>query len=171
MRPVAPRPPRPAGSLSSSVSFGTSGSFHRESERAPHTSLPPPALMPVPGPVHRPAYSDDGCTMILQLVCTDDEPSDYEGDVDADEIGDLEEPYAFSDSTLSSRDVSSAGASFGSEHESASLSFGPSSHFSSYSSSGSGSVGYGSVTSGSASDASSDDDLVNCHFAGTFPPP
>ncbi|MED6198799.1 hypothetical protein PIB30_069913 [Stylosanthes scabra] len=33
------------------------------------------------------------------------------------------------------------------------------------------STGSGSVTSGSASDASSDDDLVNRYFAGTFSPP
>ncbi|MED6195557.1 hypothetical protein PIB30_038981 [Stylosanthes scabra] len=42
--------------------------------------------------------------------------------------------------------------------------------FSSGSSSNGSYVGYGSVTSGSASDASSDDDLVNRHFAGIFPP-
>ncbi|MED6120644.1 hypothetical protein PIB30_022757 [Stylosanthes scabra] len=52
MCPSAPRPPRPASSPSSSVSSGSSGSFHRERERSPRTPLPPPALMPVPRPVH-----------------------------------------------------------------------------------------------------------------------
>ncbi|MED6144909.1 hypothetical protein PIB30_019878 [Stylosanthes scabra] len=153
MRPAAPRPPRPAGSPSSSGSFGSSGSFHRE-----------PC-----------SYVIEWHLLLLPLLrlppSSDDEPSNYGGDVDADEIGDPEEPYAVSDSSLSSRDVSSAGASYGSERESASLSSGHSGHFSSDRSSGSGFVGYCSVTSGSASDASSDDDLVNRHFVGIFPPP
>ncbi|MED6163608.1 hypothetical protein PIB30_081643 [Stylosanthes scabra] len=174
---VAPRLSRPAGSPSSSVSYGPSGSFHRERERSPRTPLPPPAPMPVPGPMHpvsRTPMMDARRYRSLfprRRVAphtppspptpppSDDEPSDYEGDADADEIGDPEEPYAVSDSSLSSRDVSSAGASYGSERESASLSSSHSGHFSSDSSSGSGFVRYGSVTSGSASDASSDDDL------------
>ncbi|MED6147105.1 hypothetical protein PIB30_040879 [Stylosanthes scabra] len=48
----ASRPPRPVGSSSSSVFSGSSGSFHRERERSPHTPLPPPASMPVPGPMY-----------------------------------------------------------------------------------------------------------------------
>ncbi|MED6144228.1 hypothetical protein PIB30_013835 [Stylosanthes scabra] len=189
MRPAAPRPPRPAGSPSSSVSSGSSGSFHRERERSPHTPLPPPAPMPALRPVHpipRTPMMDAKRYRNLfprRRVApptppspptpppSDDEPFDYGGDVHADEEGDPEDPYTVSDASLSSRDVSSAGASYGSERESARFSSGPSDHFSSNSSSGSGSVGYGSVTSGSPSDASSDDDLVNRHFAGTFPPP
>ncbi|MED6155795.1 hypothetical protein PIB30_008377 [Stylosanthes scabra] len=189
IRPVAPRPPCPAGSPSSSVSSSSSGSFHRDRERSPRTPLPPPAPMHVPRPVHhvlrtpmmdarryrslfpRRRVAPPTPPSPLTPLSSDDKPSDYGGDIDANEIGDPGEPYAISDSSLSSRDVSSAGASCGSERESASLSSGPSDHFSSDSSSGSGSVGYGSVTSGSASDASSDDVLVYRHFAETFPPP
>ncbi|MED6121915.1 hypothetical protein PIB30_034774 [Stylosanthes scabra] len=60
-------------------------------------------------------------------------------------------------------------ASYGSEQESASVGFGPSSRHSSNSFTGNGSIGYEEASSGSASDCASDDDLVNCHFAGTFP--
>ncbi|MED6148068.1 hypothetical protein PIB30_049662 [Stylosanthes scabra] len=185
MHPVAPRPPRPAGSPSSSVSFGSSGSIHRERERSPCTPLPPPAPMLVPEPVHpipRTPMMDTRHYRNLfphRRVApptpptpppSNDEPSYDGGDVDPEEEGDPEDPYTVSDANLSSHDVSSAGASYGSERESASFSSGPSDRFSSDSSFGSGSVGYGSVTSGSASDASSDDVLVNRHFAGTYIP-
>ncbi|MED6182839.1 hypothetical protein PIB30_032512 [Stylosanthes scabra] len=189
MRPVAPRPPRPVSSPSSSASSGSSGSFHREREQSSRTPLRPPVPLPALGPVYpipRTTKMDARRyrSLFLRRRVTpstppspstpppsDDEPSNYVGDVDTDEVGDPEEPYAVSDSSLSSRDISSAGASYGSERESTSLSSGPSGHFSSDSSSGSGSVGYGSVTSGSASDASSNVDLVNRYFAGAFPPP
>ncbi|MED6162395.1 hypothetical protein PIB30_070068, partial [Stylosanthes scabra] len=52
MRPSAPRLPRPASSPSSSVSSGSSRSFHRECERSPRTLFLPPAPMPVPRPAH-----------------------------------------------------------------------------------------------------------------------
>ncbi|MED6127421.1 hypothetical protein PIB30_087945 [Stylosanthes scabra] len=57
MRPIAPRPPRPAGSPSSSASSGSNGSVHREREHSPFTSLPPPATMPVIGPMHPPPHA------------------------------------------------------------------------------------------------------------------
>ncbi|MED6107188.1 hypothetical protein PIB30_011758 [Stylosanthes scabra] len=52
---------------------------------------------------------------------------------------------------------------------SVSVSSAPYSRHSSDDSFASGSVGYGEASSGSASDCASDDDLVNRHFAGTFP--
>ncbi|MED6109090.1 hypothetical protein PIB30_030424 [Stylosanthes scabra] len=169
MRSVAPRPPHPAGSPSSSVSSGSSSSVHQECERSPRTPLPPPAPIPMPGPVHpipRTPMMDTRRYRNLfprRRVApptppspptpppSDDEPSDDGGDVDAKEEGDPENPYTVSDASLSNRDVSSAGASYGSERRSASFSSDPSDRF-----------------SGSASDASSDDDLVNYDFAGTF---
>ncbi|MED6121666.1 hypothetical protein PIB30_032322 [Stylosanthes scabra] len=173
MLPVAPRPPRPVGSPISSASSSPSGSVHREHERSPRTPLPPPAPMHVLGPMHPPPRTpmmDARCYRNLfsrhrvappTLPPSDNEPSD-EGD--GDDPKDYQTP---SGTSLSSRDVSSAGASYGSERESTSFSSGPSDHFCSGSSSGGSSVGSGSATSGSASDASSDDDLVNRYFAGT----
>ncbi|MED6171304.1 hypothetical protein PIB30_039569 [Stylosanthes scabra] len=185
MRHIARRPPRPAGSPSSFVSSGSSGSVHRERERSPRTPLPPPTPMPVPGPMHlisRTPMMDARRYRNLfprHRVApptppspptpppSDDEPSDDGGDADVEDDDDPEDSQTVSDASLSSREVSSAGASYGSKRESTNFSSDPSDRFSS----GGSSVGYGSVTSGSASDASSDDDLVNRHLAGTFPPP
>ncbi|MED6181773.1 hypothetical protein PIB30_022528 [Stylosanthes scabra] len=187
MRLSAPHPPRPAGSLSSSISSGSSGSFHRERERSPRTRYPPPAPIPVPRPMHpvprtpmmdarryrslfpRRRVSPPIHPTFPTLPPSGDEPSVERIDPEAELEGNPEEPYLVGDTYLGGREVYSSDASYGSEHESASVGFGPSSRHSSGSSSGSGLVGYGSVTSGSASDASSDDDLVNRHFAGTFP--
>ncbi|MED6124223.1 hypothetical protein PIB30_057068 [Stylosanthes scabra] len=143
MRPVAPRPPHSASSPSSSVSSGSSGSFCRESERSPRTPFPPPAPMHAPGPI-RPAAELDG---------------------------DPEEPYLEDIIYPAGYDAYSSDASHGSERESVSAGSTPSSRHSSDDSSGSGSIGYGEASSGSASDCASDDDLVNRHFAGTFPLP
>ncbi|MED6185728.1 hypothetical protein PIB30_059837 [Stylosanthes scabra] len=180
-------PPRLAGSPSSSVSSGSSESFHRERERSARTPLPPPAPMPVPGPMHpvpRTPMMDARRYRSLfprrQVApptppssptppLSDDEPSVERIDTEAELEGDPEEPYLVGDAYLGGREVYSSDASYGSEHESANVRSGPSSRHSSGSSSGSGSVGYGFVTSGSANDASSNDDLVNRHFIGTFP--
>ncbi|MED6170488.1 hypothetical protein PIB30_031476 [Stylosanthes scabra] len=150
MRLVAPRPPRSASSPSSSVPFGSSGSFRQERERSPHTPLPPPTPMLAPGPV-------------------DNEPSVGTNDPKAELEGDLEEPYLEGYAYPAGRDAYSSDISHGSKQESASAGSAPSSRHSSDDSSGSGYIGYGEASSGSASDCASDDDLVNRHFAGTFP--
>ncbi|MED6192451.1 hypothetical protein PIB30_010084 [Stylosanthes scabra] len=178
MRPIAPRPPCPAGSSSSSVSSGSSGNVHREREQSPRTMLPPPTPVPMPGPMHPiPRTPMKDARHYRNLFSrhrvappsppspptpppSDDEPSDDGGDADTEDDDDLEDSYIVNDASLSSRDVSSVGASYGSERESTKFSSGPSDRFSSGGSSGGSSVGYGSVSSGSASDASSDDDLV-----------
>ncbi|MED6194234.1 hypothetical protein PIB30_026494 [Stylosanthes scabra] len=177
MRPVAPRPPRPAGSPSSSASSGSSGSVHRERECSPHTPLPPPIPMPIHGPMHPPprthmmdARRYHNLFSRCRVAPLTPPPSDYEPSNEGDG-DDPEDSQTASNASLSSRDVSSAGASHGSERESTSFSSGPSEHFLLGSSSGGSSVGSCSVMSGSTSDASSDDDLVNRYFAGTFPPP
>ncbi|MED6222250.1 hypothetical protein PIB30_062518 [Stylosanthes scabra] len=186
MRPVAPRPPRSASSPSSSVSSSSSGSFRREREWSPHTPLPPPALMLAPGPVYpipRTPMTDARRYRSLfprRRVApptlhspspppSDEEPSEGTVDPTAELEGNLEEPYLENFIYPAGYDVYSSDASHGSERESISVGSAPSSRHSSDDSSGSGSVGYGEASSGSASDCASDDDLVNHHFAGTFP--
>ncbi|MED6108324.1 hypothetical protein PIB30_022752 [Stylosanthes scabra] len=175
MRPSAAHPLCPANSPSSSVSSRSSGSFHHERERSPRTPLPPPAPMSVLGPVHSVPRTP---MMDARRYCSlfprhrvalpipppsDDEPSEEGVDLD------LEEPYLVGDAHLGGCDVYASDASYGSEQESASVGFGPSYHHSFECLAGSGSIGYGEGSSGSANDVSSDDDLVNRHFAGTFP--
>ncbi|MED6204843.1 hypothetical protein PIB30_012614 [Stylosanthes scabra] len=187
MRPSAPRPPRPAGLPSSSVTSGSSGSYHRERDRSPRTPLPPPVPAPAPGPMHpirRTPMSDTHRYRSLfshRRVApptlpppspppSDDESSVERVDPEAELEGDPEEPYLADHIPIGALEAYYSDASYGSEQESASVGSGPSSHHSSTSSSGSVLIRYGSVTSGSASDGSSDDDLVNRYFAGTFPP-
>ncbi|MED6174841.1 hypothetical protein PIB30_072849 [Stylosanthes scabra] len=93
--------------------------------------------------------------------------NDKSSDEDLDERDDL---HSSSDTSLSRRNVSSTDASQGSERESTSFSSGPSSHSLSSSSFGSSSFGYCSGSNAFSSDASSEDDLVNRYFAGTFLP-
>ncbi|MED6122944.1 hypothetical protein PIB30_044683 [Stylosanthes scabra] len=176
--PSAPRPPRPAGSPSSSASSGQSDGVPHERERSPRTPLPVPVPMPAPAlvPVHQPPRTPMMDARRYRNLFprrriapptpppSDDEPSD-DGDGD-----DQEDSQTASDASLSSRDVSSAGASYGSERERTSFNSRPSDRFSSGSSSSGSSFGSGSISGGSVSDASSDDDLVNRYFAGTFPP-
>ncbi|MED6159401.1 hypothetical protein PIB30_042026 [Stylosanthes scabra] len=186
MRPVAPHPPRSASSLSSSVSSGSSGSFRRERERSPRTPLPPPALMHEPGPVYpipRTPMSDARRYRSLfsrrRVAPTtppspspppsDEEPSEGTVDPAVELEGDPEEPYLEHIVYPAGYDAYSSHASYGSERESVSVGSAPSSRHSSDDSSGSGSIGYGEASSGSASDCASDSDLVNLHFAGTFP--
>ncbi|MED6120689.1 hypothetical protein PIB30_023304 [Stylosanthes scabra] len=116
-------------------------------ERSPRTPLPPPAPVPILTPMHPPprtpmtdAYRYRNLFPRRRvapptLPPSDDEPSD-KGDSD-----DPEDSQTASDTSLSSRDVSSAGASHGSEQESTSFSSGPADRFSSGSSSGGSSVG------------------------------
>ncbi|MED6195251.1 hypothetical protein PIB30_036137 [Stylosanthes scabra] len=186
MRPVAPRPPRSASSPSSSVSSGSSGSFRRECERSPHTPLPPPAPLHAPGPVHpipRTPMSDARRYRSLfsrRRVApptppyhspppSDEEPSEGTVDSAAELEGDPEEPYLEDVVYPAGYEAYSSDASYGPERESVSVGSAPSSRHSSDDSSGSGSIGYGEASSGSVSDCASDDDLVNRHFAGTFP--
>ncbi|MED6108246.1 hypothetical protein PIB30_021864 [Stylosanthes scabra] len=186
MRPVAPCPPRSASSPRSSVSSGSSGSFRRERERSPRIPLPPPAPMHAPGlvyPIPRTPMSDARRYRSLfsrRRVAPSTPPSPSpppsdeelsEGTVDpAPELeGDPEEPYLDDFVYPAGYDAYSSDASHGSERESVSAGSASSSRHSSDDSSGSGSIGYGEASSGSASDCASDDDLVNRHFAGTFP--
>ncbi|MED6182207.1 hypothetical protein PIB30_026467 [Stylosanthes scabra] len=90
-------------------------------------------------------------------------PSDEEQSYNDDDQP--EDSQSASDVSLSSRDVSSVGASHGSERESTSFSSGPSDRSSSGSSLGNGSFGYCSGSGASSSDASSEDDLVDRYFA------
>ncbi|MED6161654.1 hypothetical protein PIB30_062762 [Stylosanthes scabra] len=172
MRPSAPRLPRPASSPSSSVSSGSSGSFHRERERSPRTSLPPPTLMPVPGPMHpvpRTPMMDARRYRSLfphRRVApptpppSDDEPSEETVDLEAELEGDPEEPYLVGNAYSGGYDVYPSDASYGSEQESASVGTGPSNRHSFDSSTSSGSIGYAEASSGSASDCALDGDLA-----------
>ncbi|MED6157163.1 hypothetical protein PIB30_020830 [Stylosanthes scabra] len=149
MRPTAPRPPQPAGSPSSPVSSGSSGSFHRERERSPRTPLPPPAPLPAPGPVYP--------VPLMRNPRSVDPAVELEGDPDELYHEDIVYPAGY--------EAYHSNTSYGSERESVCVSSAPSSRHSS----ASGSIGYGEASGGSASDCASDDDLVNYHFAGTFP--
>ncbi|MED6146541.1 hypothetical protein PIB30_035335 [Stylosanthes scabra] len=107
---AAPRPPRPAGSPSSSVSSGFSGSFHRECERSPRTPLPLPAPLHAPGPVYliprtpmtdarryRSLFSHRRVAPptppYLSPPPSDEEPSEGTVDPAAELEGDPDEPY------------------------------------------------------------------------------
>ncbi|MED6113549.1 hypothetical protein PIB30_071838 [Stylosanthes scabra] len=186
MRPTAPRPPRPAGSPSSSVSFGSNGSFHRERERSPRTPLSPPALLHAPGPVYpvpRTPMTDARRYRSLfsrRRVAhptppypspppSDKEPSEGTVDPAAELEGDPDEPYHEDIVYPAGYEAYHCDTSYGSERESVSVSSAPSICHCSDDSSASGSIGYGEASSDSASDYASDDDLVNRHFAGTFP--
>ncbi|MED6140435.1 hypothetical protein PIB30_093207 [Stylosanthes scabra] len=164
--PSVPRPPP-----SSSASSGLSDGVPKECERSPRAPVHVPALAPVYPPPHVPMMDARRYRNLFPRPRvtpptpppSDDEPSDDDDD-------EREDSQSASDARLSSRDVSSAGASYGSERESTSFSLGPSDRSSSGSSSGSGSFGYCSGSGVSSSNASSDDDLVDRYFAGTFPP-
>ncbi|MED6130489.1 hypothetical protein PIB30_001577 [Stylosanthes scabra] len=186
MRPTAPRPPRPVGSPSSSVSSGSSGSFHRERERSPRTPLPPPAPLHAPGPVYPiPRTSMMDVRRYRSLFSrrrvapptppypspprSDEEPSEGTVDLTTELEGDPDEPYHEDIVYPAGYEAYSSDTSYGSERESVSASSAPSSRHSSDDSSASRSIGYGEASSGSVSDCALDDDLVNRHFAGTFP--
>ncbi|MED6147312.1 hypothetical protein PIB30_043000 [Stylosanthes scabra] len=186
MRPTAPRPPRPAGSLSLSISSSSSGSFHQERERSPRTPLPPPASLHAPGPVYpvpRTPMTDARryCSLFSRRrvapptppypsppTC-DEEPSEGTVDPTAKQEVDPDEPYHEDIVYPAGYEAHSSDTSYGSERESVSVSSAPSSRHSSDDSSASGSIGYGEASNSSASDCASDNDLVNRHFAGTFP--
>ncbi|MED6219299.1 hypothetical protein PIB30_034516 [Stylosanthes scabra] len=181
MRLIAPRPPRPATSPSSSASSGSSESVHRERERSPRAPAPAPRPMyPVP---RTPLTDTRRCRSLFSRrrvapptppppspLPSDDEPSVKTIDPAAELEGDPEEPYLADHIPIGAPEAYYSDASYGSEQESASINSAPSSHHSSGNSSGSVSFEYGSAIRGSASDGSSDDDLVNRYFAGTFPP-
>ncbi|MED6108239.1 hypothetical protein PIB30_021695 [Stylosanthes scabra] len=186
MRSSAPRPPRPAVSPSSSVSSGSSGSFHRERERSPRTPLPPLAPLQAPGPVYpvpRTPMTDARRYHSLfshrriapptppyrSPTPSDEEPSEGTVDPAAELEGDPDESYQEDTVYPAGCDAYHSDTSYGSERENVSVSSTPSSRHSSDDSSPSGSIGYGEASSGSASDSALDDDLVNRHFAGTFP--
>ncbi|MED6197926.1 hypothetical protein PIB30_061421 [Stylosanthes scabra] len=186
MRPSAPRPPRPAVFPSSSVSSGSSGSFNREHERSPRTPLPPPPALQAPGPVYpvpRTPMTDARRYRSLFSRCriapptppyhspppSDEEPSEGTVDPAAELESDPDEPYQEDTMYPASYDAYHSDTSYGPERESVSVSSAPSSRHSSDDSSASGSIGYGEASSGLASDSAPDDDLVNRHFAGTFP--
>ncbi|MED6109092.1 hypothetical protein PIB30_030426 [Stylosanthes scabra] len=159
MRPIAPRPSRSASSPSSSASSGPvyliprtpMPDARRYRSLFSHRRVAPPTP-PFPSPPP-----------------SDEEP--FEGTIDpATELeGDPEEPYLEDIVYPASYDAYSSDASLGSERESVSTGSAPSNRDSLDDSSGSGSIGYGEASRGLASDCASDDDLVNRHFAGTFP--
>ncbi|MED6116253.1 hypothetical protein PIB30_098336 [Stylosanthes scabra] len=171
--PSAPRAPCPAVPPSSFASSGLSDGVPKEREHYPRTPLPVP--IPAPAPVYPPPPIPmmDACryrnlfpwrrVTSPTLPPSDDEPSDDDDD-------ERDDSQSASDVNLSNRDMSSAGASYGSEYESTSFSSGPSDRSSSGSLSGSGSFGYCSSSGASSNDASFEDDLVDRYFAGTFPP-
>ncbi|MED6198353.1 hypothetical protein PIB30_065553 [Stylosanthes scabra] len=153
--------------------YGLSDEVPRERERSPHTSLPAP--VPAPAPMYPPPWVPMMDTRRYRnlfprcrVTPPTPPPSDDEPSYDDDE--DREDSQSANDASLGSWDVSSAGASYGSERECTSCSSGPSDRSSLGSSSSRGSFRYGSGLGGSSSDASSEDDLVNRYFAGTFPP-
>ncbi|MED6150846.1 hypothetical protein PIB30_076546 [Stylosanthes scabra] len=166
--------------------LSSSGSFHRERERSPCTALPPPAPLQALGQVYhvpRTPMTDARRYRSLFSHCriatptppyhspppSDEEPSEGTIDPAAELEGDPDEPYQEGTVYPAGYDAYPSDTSYGSERESVSVSFAPSSRYSSDDSSASGSIGYGEASSGSASDSASDDDLVNRHFAGTFP--
>ncbi|MED6183886.1 hypothetical protein PIB30_042041 [Stylosanthes scabra] len=160
--------------------------FPRERERSPRTPLPPPAPLRAPGPVYpvpRTPMTDARRYRSLfsrRRVApptppypspppSDKEPSEGTVDPAAELEGDPDEPYHEDIVYPAGYEAYHPDTSYGSERESVSVSSTPSSRHSSDDSSSSGSIGYGEASSGSASDCASDDDLVNRHFAGTFP--
>ncbi|MED6160102.1 hypothetical protein PIB30_048282 [Stylosanthes scabra] len=166
--------------------LSSSGSFHRERERSPRTPLPPPAPLLAPGPVyHVPRTPITDARRYRSLFSrrrvapptppyrsptpSDEEPSDGTVDPATELEGDPDEPYQEDTVYPAGYDAYHSDTSYGSERESVSVSSAPSSRHSSDNSSASGSIGYGEASSGSASDSASNDDLVNRHFAGTFP--
>ncbi|MED6218901.1 hypothetical protein PIB30_030912 [Stylosanthes scabra] len=165
--PHAPRPPRPAVSPSSSASSSLSNRVPRERERSPRAPVlvPALALAPVYPPPRVPMMDVRRYRNLFPRrhvtpptpPPSDDEPSDDDDD-------EREDSQSASDASLSSRGVSSAGASYGSERESTSFNSGPSDRSSSGSSSGSGSFCYCSGSGTSSSDASSEDNLVDHYF-------
>ncbi|MED6123540.1 hypothetical protein PIB30_050111 [Stylosanthes scabra] len=178
MRPIAPFSPRPAASPSSSASSGSAGSVHRDRSRSPRTPVPPMAPAPAPGSMYpvprtpmcdarryRSFFSRHRVTPPTppppSPQSIDDEPSTETYDPAAELEGDPDEPYVAEQVLRPVPEAYYSDASYESERD----------HHSSGSSSGSVSVGYGSASSGSASGGASDDDLVNCYFAGTFPSP
>ncbi|MED6196782.1 hypothetical protein PIB30_050605 [Stylosanthes scabra] len=119
--PSAPRPPHPAVSQSSSASFGLSDGAPREREHSPRT----PLLVPVPAPA--PVYPPPRVPMMdarryrnlfrrRRITPPTPPPSDDEPSDDDDD--EREDSHSISDANLGSKDVSSAGASYGSERES-----------------------------------------------------
>ncbi|MED6211109.1 hypothetical protein PIB30_070420 [Stylosanthes scabra] len=163
-------------------------SVHRDRERSPRTPLPLMALVPALGPVYpvpRTPMSDVWrcCSLFSHRRVapptppppsphsSDDEPYVETYNPAAELVGDPDEPYIAEHVPIGAPESYYSDASYGSEHESASTDFAPSSHHSSSSSSGSVSLGNGSASSGSASDGASDDDLVNRYLVGTFPLP
>ncbi|MED6122184.1 hypothetical protein PIB30_037431 [Stylosanthes scabra] len=186
MRPAAPRPPRPAGSPSSSVLSGSSGSFHRERERSPRTPLPSPVPLAATGlmyPVPRTSMTDVRRYRSLfsrhrvapptppyhSPPSSDEEPSEGTVDPAAEFEGDPNEPYQKNIVYPAGYEAYHSDTSYGSERESVNVSSAPSSRHSSDGSPASGSIGYGEASSGSSSNSASDDDLGNHLFAGTFP--
>ncbi|MED6124862.1 hypothetical protein PIB30_062945 [Stylosanthes scabra] len=100
---------------------------------------------------------------------SNEEPSKGTVDPAAELEGDPDEPYHEDIVYPAGYEAYHSDISYGSKRESVSVSSAPSSRHSSDDSSASGSIRYGEDSSGSASDCVSDDDLVNRHFAGTFP--
>ncbi|MED6134801.1 hypothetical protein PIB30_040325 [Stylosanthes scabra] len=163
LRWCALQPPRPAVSPSSSASSGLSDRVSRERERSPRALLPShvpaPALALVYPPPRVPMMDARRYRNLFprrRVIPPTPPPSDDDPSDD--------------DDALSSRDVSSADISYELEHESTSFSSGSSDLSSSGSSSSNDSFGYGFGSGGSSSDASSEDDLANRYFSGTFPP-
>ncbi|MED6188806.1 hypothetical protein PIB30_089395 [Stylosanthes scabra] len=163
--PGAARPPRPAVSPSSSASSELSDRVPRERERSPRA--PAPVYLPPRIPMID-AYHYRGLFAQHRAVPPTPPPSDDETSNEDDD--EREDSQSASDASLSSKDESPIDASHGSERESTSFNSGPSSHSSSGSFSGNSSFGYCSVSGASSSNASSEDDLADRYFVGTFPP-
>ncbi|MED6122148.1 hypothetical protein PIB30_037142 [Stylosanthes scabra] len=134
MRPIfagpgAPRPSRPAGSPSSSASSGSSDGVLQERDRSPRAPVPAPVHVPI-YPPHRMPLMDArryrGLFGQRCVVTTTPPPNDDESS--GEDPNERDDPRSLSDTSHSSRDVSSADTSQGSERESTNFSFGPSSH-------------------------------------------
>ncbi|MED6207343.1 hypothetical protein PIB30_034957 [Stylosanthes scabra] len=164
MRPIiagssVPRPPRPSASPTSFSSSGTSGGVPRDRDRSPCAPVQAPIYPPprVPMIDARHYHSLFGQRRVVppypRLEAS--EPSEE----DSEEHDDT---HTSSDTSHSSVDIFSVYASQGSDQESISFDSGPSSH-SSFDSGSSGRWSGSTIFSGSVS---SEDDLVNWHFAG-----
>ncbi|MED6171168.1 hypothetical protein PIB30_038250 [Stylosanthes scabra] len=169
--PSAPRSLRPAGSPSSSASFGLSDGVPREREHSARSLVPTPVYVPVYPPPLMPMMDARRYRSLFgkcRVVPPTPPPSnDESSDEDDDEHDDSNSD---SDTSLSSKDVSSSDTSKGAERESTSFSSGPSNHSSSGNSSSNSSFGYCSGSNASSNDAYSEDNLVDHYFAGVFPP-
>ncbi|MED6199108.1 hypothetical protein PIB30_072805 [Stylosanthes scabra] len=166
MRPTiagssVPRPPCSSASPTSSSSFGTSGGVPRERDRSPRAPVqapiyPPPRVLMMDARRYRSLFG--------QRRVVPPSPQREASEPSEENFEEHGDTHTSSRTSHSSVDISSVDASQGSDRESISFDSGPSSR-SSFDSGSSGRWSGSTISSGSIS---SEDDLVNRHFAVHF---